>query len=199
MWKLPTGTLVEEQMMKHTIIQDYEHLCHSFILNVQDTSWNAYFSEEEIEEIKRFHVVELPVLPSDTSTYLDELKVTPKSMLHGKVNEGTFACNSDQKWIQDCYNACIRLVQSGFFPLRHVTEQGIGKRMWSCVDTCFEFSAVKCISGEKCSKASADAANLNRSFSNFSRQQCGRKMDYLFKTKDSDVELVGCGCGIHPL
>jgi len=120
-------------------------LCHSFILNVQDTCWNAYFSKEEIEEIKRFHAVELPLLPSDTSAYLDELKVTPKSMLYGKVNEGFFASNSDQKWIQDCYNACFRLVESGFFPLRDVTEQGIGKRMWSCVDTCFDFSAVKCI------------------------------------------------------
>jgi hypothetical protein len=48
------------------------------------------------------------------------------------------------------------------------------------------------ISGEKCSKASADVANLNRSLGNFTRQHCGRKMDYLFMTKDSDVEL-GCG------
>jgi hypothetical protein len=47
-------------------------------------------------------------------------------------------------------------------------------------------------SGEKCSKASADAANSVRSPSDFSRQQCGRKMDYLFKTNDSDNE-IGCG------
>lgn len=47
-------------------------------------------------------------------------------------------------------------------------------------------------SGEKCSKASAGALNMNRSPSDFTRQQTGRKMDYLFKTKDSDVK-VGCG------
>jgi len=46
--------------------------------------------------------------------------------------------------------------------------------------------------GEKCSKASADAANSVRSPSDFSRQQTGRKMDYLFKTKDSYKE-IGCG------
>jgi len=61
------------------------------------------------------------------------------------------------------------------------------------LELCFnEYLFIVLYSGEKCSKASADAANLNRSPSDFSRQQCGRKLDYLFKTKDSDVEL-GCG------
>ncbi|KAL7308350.1 hypothetical protein PS15m_011565 [Mucor circinelloides] len=68
----------------------------------------------------------------------------------------------------------------------------IGKRMWSCVNKCFDFSTVRCITGEKCSKASADAANMTRSPSDFTCQQSGRKMDYLFKTRDNDVE-IGCG------
>lgn len=123
----------------------FDSLSHSFILNVQDTCWSAYFSPEEIEKIKRFDAVELPLLPFDTSAYVDELKATPKSILYDKVNEGTYASNSGRKWIQVCYNACFRLVQSGFFPLRDVTEQGIGKRMWSCVDTCFDFSTSICI------------------------------------------------------
>ncbi|KAG1115542.1 hypothetical protein G6F42_013913 [Rhizopus arrhizus] len=47
--------------------------------------------------------------------------------------------------------------------------------------------------GEKCSKDSADAANINRSISDLSRQQAGQKMDDLFnKTKDDSVE-IGCG------
>lgn len=33
---------------------------------------------------------------------------------------------------------------------------------------------------------------MNRSISDLSRQQVGRKMDYLFKTKDDSVE-IGCG------
>lgn len=47
-------------------------------------------------------------------------------------------------------------------------------------------------SGEKCSKASADAVNSTRSPSDQSRQQSGRKMDYIFMTKIDDIEL-GCG------
>ncbi|KAG1094844.1 hypothetical protein G6F42_018671 [Rhizopus arrhizus] len=46
-------------------------------------------------------------------------------------------------------------------------------------------------SGEKCSKASADAANSIRSPSDLTRQQSGRKMDFIFKTKLEDVE-IGC-------
>ncbi|EPB87065.1 hypothetical protein HMPREF1544_06182 [Mucor circinelloides 1006PhL] len=64
--------------------------------------------------------------------------------------------------------------------------------MWSCVDKCFDYSSVRCITGEKCSKASADAANSVRSPSGLSRQQSGRKMDLIFKTKIDDIE-IGCG------
>lgn len=48
------------------------------------------------------------------------------------------------------------------------------------------------ISGEKCSRASADAGNLNRSLTDSSRQFSGRKMDYVFTTKKTEYE-VGCG------
>ncbi|KAL9539817.1 hypothetical protein PS6_011040 [Mucor atramentarius] len=192
MWKLSTGTLVEQQMMKHATSQDYEHLSHSLILDAQDSCWESYFSEQEMDEIRRFRAVNLPVLPFDVKRFLDQLDAIPKHNLYDKVNEHTYAANSDEKWIQEVYNNCFRLTKSGFFPLHDVTEQGIGKRMWSCVDSCFDFSTVKCISGEKCSKASADAANMNRSPSDFSRQQTGRKMDYLFKTRDNDDE-IGCG------
>ncbi|KAK4509265.1 uncharacterized protein ATC70_007615 [Mucor velutinosus] len=52
------------------------------------------------------------------------------------------------------------------------------------------------VSGKKCSRASADAANIKRSISDLSRQHGGRKMDYLFKTRDAGTE-VGCGeCGL---
>ncbi|KAL7313706.1 hypothetical protein PS15m_007414 [Mucor circinelloides] len=47
------------------------------------------------------------------------------------------------------------------------------------------------ISGEKCSRASADAGNLNRSLTDISRQFSGRKMDYVFTTKKTEYE-VGC-------
>ncbi|KAK4512003.1 uncharacterized protein ATC70_004002 [Mucor velutinosus] len=192
MWKLSTGKVVEEEMMKLAISKDHEHLCHSLIMDVRDRCWNDYFSPAEMEEIKSYKALQLPVLPSNVTTYMEELLNTPRDQLYTKVNEVTFAPNTHEYWIQDSYNNAIRLVQSGFFPLRDVTEQGMGRRMWSCVDKCFDFAAVRCVTREKCSKASTDAANSVRSPSDCSRQQTGRKMDYLFKIKESDIE-ISCG------
>ncbi|KAL9552062.1 hypothetical protein MBANPS3_003955 [Mucor bainieri] len=48
-------------------------------------------------------------------------------------------------------------------------------------------------SGEKCSKASADAANNDRCLSAIGRQSCGRKMDYIFMDKQTEMTELGCG------
>lgn len=47
-------------------------------------------------------------------------------------------------------------------------------------------------SGEKCSKATADASNKGRCLSDVGRQSSGRKMDYIFTTRKTGFE-VGCG------
>lgn len=99
-------------------------------------------------------------------------------------------------WCKVVFSLCVMLLNRGLgrecgpvwthaliFPL-----SGVSGKFKLCFN---EYVLSVLYSGEKCNKASADAANLNRSFSG-SRQQCGRKMDYLFKTKDADVEL-GCG------
>ncbi|KAL7321439.1 hypothetical protein PS15m_001201 [Mucor circinelloides] len=183
MWTLSTGTVVEEQMEQFALSREHEYLSHSLVFDVNDNCWESYFTDAKIKEIKEFNAVPLPVLPYDVKTYLDELEATSNADLYGKVNATQFEPNTDCKWIQDSYNSCFRLLKSGFFPLNDVTEQGIGKRIWSCLDTCFDFSTIRCVSGEKCSRASADAANINRSNSDLNRQHCGQKMDHLFKTR----------------
>ncbi|CAO3623644.1 unnamed protein product [Mucor fragilis] len=146
MWKLSTGTLVEEKMLEHAIKQDYEHLCHSLIFHVEDDCWNDYFSQEEINEISNAHALQLPSLPVDIKIFIEQLEATPKNALYENLNSVPYPLDSDQKWVQDAYNSCLRLIKSGYFPLRgDVTEQGIGKRMWSCVDKCFDFSSVRCV------------------------------------------------------
>ncbi|KAL7309982.1 hypothetical protein PS15m_010796 [Mucor circinelloides] len=143
MWKLSTGALVEEQMMKLAISQEYEHLSHSLIMDIRHKCWLSYFSLEEIDEIKCHEAVQLPLLSSNLKSYIDQLVATPRSTLYETLNEVTHAPETDEHWIQDAYNNCFRSVGSGFFPLHDVTEQGIGKRMWSCVDKCFDYSSVR--------------------------------------------------------
>ncbi|KAL7315135.1 hypothetical protein PS15m_006626 [Mucor circinelloides] len=126
--------------------------------------------------------------------YLNQLKDVEAQDLYEAVISKKFGLESNGKWVQDCFYDCIRLLRSDFFPLTNVSEAGIVKRMWSCLDACFDFSVIKCISGEKCSKSSADAINANRT-SILTRQSCGRKMDYLFTASDY-VEIGRGECAL---
>jgi len=103
-------------------------------MDVRDSCWKKYFSSAEIDEIRRYEAIELPDLPVDVKAYMDELTATPRSELFEKVNQAFHPANTDKYWIQDTYNNCVRLAQSGFYPLNDVIEQGMGRRIWSCVD-----------------------------------------------------------------
>lgn len=54
----------------------YEHTCLSFILDLADPLWANYFSAEEINEVRTFNSVQLPVLEDETQKYID-LYITP--------------------------------------------------------------------------------------------------------------------------
>ncbi|KAK4520018.1 Asparagine-rich protein (ARP protein) [Mucor velutinosus] len=192
MWKLSTGTIVEEVMRKCAVEQKYEHLSHSLILNVRDKGWLKYFTSEELEEITTYKAINLPDVPEDVQSYLNDLRSLTPEDLYGKVVCEKLPLQSDKKWVQDSFYQCIRLLDSGFFPMnKNVTEGGLVKRVWGCLDTCFDYSEISCISGEKCSKSSADALNASRT-DIMCRQSSGRKMDYVFLHEKSDLEL-GCG------
>ncbi|KAL9559486.1 hypothetical protein MBANPS3_000402 [Mucor bainieri] len=55
---------------------------------------------------------------------------------------------SDEKWIQDAFSQAIRLIRSSFIPVStsKTTEDGLLKRIWNCIDTCYDFSPITYIS-----------------------------------------------------
>ncbi|KAL9538383.1 hypothetical protein PS6_011572 [Mucor atramentarius] len=178
-------------MFECALSNEHKHLSHSLILNIKDKRWYEYFSPAEIEEIRNYRPVDLPPVPQELDTYLNELKSVPsKDLYYAKLVSQELPLESSSKWAQDSFYNCIQLLKSGFFPITNVSESVLVKRLWSCLDASFDFSDIKCISGEKSSQSSADALNAN-SRNILSRQSCGRKMDYLFVTK-GQVEL-GCG------
>lgn len=118
-------------------------LSHSLILNVQDSCWQEYFSPSEIEEIADYRSVDLPPAP-ELDIYLDGLKSLSPERLYTKLVSEELPIQSTNKWIQDSFYQSIRLFKSGFFPINNVTEGGLVKRIWSCVDACFDFSAITC-------------------------------------------------------
>ncbi|KAK4509998.1 uncharacterized protein ATC70_006167 [Mucor velutinosus] len=164
MWRLSNGTVVEERMCKCAMEQQHEHMAHSFILDAKDEGWLKYFTRSELNEISAYKAIQLPEAPEEVVNYLNTLKSDTAEDLTDKVEHQKLPLNSDRKWIQDSYSQCIRLINSGFLPSdKNTTEAGLIKRVWSCIDACFDYSSkIRCISGEKCSKSSADAKNATR-------------------------------------
>ncbi|KAL7319112.1 hypothetical protein PS15m_002282 [Mucor circinelloides] len=119
LWKLSTtGAVVEKKMRELALKQMHEQDHHS---------------------------VELPPVPGEVEAYLSELRGLCPRDLYTKVSSEELALNSDVKWVQDAFSQSIRLVQSVFFPVNNITEGGLVKRVWGCLDTCFDFSRITCI------------------------------------------------------
>ncbi|CAO3615697.1 unnamed protein product [Mucor fragilis] len=192
MWRLSNGTIVEEKMREFALQRDHEHPSHSLILDVSDKCWLNIFQESEMDEIRRFRSVQKPLLSLEVETYFKELEDLDSEELFNKVDLGDYDVKSDLGWLQKSYRDTYRLLHSDFFPITSETEANVMRRVWSPLDTSFDFCQIKCVSGEKCSKASADAANQTRCLSDVGRQSSGRKMDYLFTTRKTGFE-VGCG------
>ncbi|KAL9547014.1 hypothetical protein PS6_007357 [Mucor atramentarius] len=74
MWKLSTGTVVEEKMKNVAMQLDIEHPAHSLILNVINSCWLDVFGKEERDEIRGFRCIDIPDLSVEADTYLKQLE-----------------------------------------------------------------------------------------------------------------------------
>ncbi|KAG1393977.1 hypothetical protein G6F58_012206 [Rhizopus delemar] len=74
MWKLSTGTIVEEKMKEFALNCIYEHPVHSMIIDLSDIKWKKYLTAEEINEVRTFKQKELVGLPSEVEDYFESLK-----------------------------------------------------------------------------------------------------------------------------
>ncbi|KAK4520022.1 succinate--CoA ligase beta chain [Mucor velutinosus] len=145
MWRLSNGTIVEDKMKEVALGFEYEHPCHSLILDVNDACWSEVFESDEIEEIRSFRSVEMPVMSAEVESYIQALNTLNPSQLYAKVDSGVHDIASDSSWLQKSYRDAFRLLQSDFFPMESQTEGNVVKRVWSCLDSCFDFSTIKSV------------------------------------------------------
>ncbi|KAG1061092.1 hypothetical protein G6F42_027769 [Rhizopus arrhizus] len=122
MWKLSTGTVVEDTMRDVALSLDHEHPCHSLIMDITDACWSKVFEEEEMDEIRDYRSVELPLMSEEVESYLKQLQDLPASELYEMVDGGDFEMITDSNWIQKSYRDTFRLLRSNFFPLQAQTE-----------------------------------------------------------------------------
>lgn len=114
-------------------------------MDVNDACWLEVFEAREMKEIRDFHSVELPIMSVEVETYLQELVDLDLHQWYTKIDSGVHDITSDSNWIQKSYRDAIRLLQSDFFPLESQTEGNVVRRVWSCVDSCFDFSTIKSV------------------------------------------------------
>jgi len=92
-------------------------------LDVTDSCWLDAFGKEERHKIRGFRCVDIiPDLSLEVDTYLKQLEDFDASESHARVDSGDFRMESDSKWIR---------------------KGSVVKRVWSCVDTCFDFCTIK--------------------------------------------------------
>ncbi|CAO3614033.1 unnamed protein product [Mucor fragilis] len=79
MWKLSSGTFVEENMQEAALTMDYEHPTHSLILDATDKCWDDVFSENEKADIRAFQATEIPIYyKAEIDDQLDHQKISEK-------------------------------------------------------------------------------------------------------------------------
>lgn len=126
-------------------------LSHSIILDVQDKGWLEYFEESELAEIRHYKCTDLPPVKEEVEKYLSELRGISRQELYTKISPEEIPLQADKKWVQDTFAQSVRLLRSGFVPIGgNVTEGGLLKRVWGCVDSCFDFSTITCIRYSSC-------------------------------------------------
>ncbi|KAI9364102.1 hypothetical protein BD770DRAFT_309044, partial [Pilaira anomala] len=199
MWVLSSSTVVERKMMEFAMSCEYEHPVHSMIMDPDDRCWTDVFTSEELDEIRKFNLKPLPQLPEEMKLYMDEFRTyNDIEELYEKVQERKLHPKRDPclKWVQDSLYNCLKLFFAEYLPLTDQTEGDLMRRIWSCVDTVFDFSSLKCRSGEKSSVSSSEGRNYDRCLGGvkkLTRKATGHKMDMIFKNESGEFGCAECG------
>ncbi|KAG2218782.1 hypothetical protein INT45_000319, partial [Circinella minor] len=129
-------------------------LAHSFItpgheapiLDPKDTCWIDYFTDAELEEIKKENMVKLDPLPTAINDYLksyigkhtsEELFEHHNAKLFHPIKE------ADLHWAQKIITEALNLYFYDFFPIVDRSEVDIIHRVWHCIEKCYDESNIK--------------------------------------------------------
>ncbi|CAO3593563.1 unnamed protein product [Absidia cylindrospora] len=168
MWRLSTGTLVEQQMDKLALECKYEHSCHSLILDIYDTQYNKYFTAEERDETRTHNASPFPTLPDEIEELLTALEYAPS------------------------IDACLSTIQQQLFSSHN--QPALAWIQQNFINTARMFSAPASAVNfrELASSSSRAAMNMDRmdeGIDKRKRSRYGHKVDMLFRS--GEVEL-GC-------
>ncbi|KAF7730073.1 hypothetical protein EC973_003019 [Apophysomyces ossiformis] len=146
MWKLSTGTYVEKQMEKLALRCNYEHPCHSLILDPECCTWKEYFSAEELREIRMFATPTIKRMPDDLNRYLmsylgkhtlNELQEHHDTFKYERIQQ------ADHYWIHQTITKALDLYHYNYLADLDRSEADYLRRVWTFIDCCFDASKIK--------------------------------------------------------
>ncbi|KAI9281397.1 hypothetical protein BC943DRAFT_329805 [Umbelopsis sp. AD052] len=190
-WTLSTGKVVEDELFKFGKKCNYEHLCHSWILDTNDKNYTieGHFTEEELQEIKSFQPVALPDIPDNADNYLSSLCETTTADLRKKCLTCPWSENfsrdtdTDLEWIFCTMHMMIREYESGNLMVPH-DKFWNRLRIWSMVDRLFDYMpGIETVSEESADIGKSTRKNKDHIISTITRMNRSRcRYDLLLQT-----------------
>ncbi|KAG1531655.1 hypothetical protein G6F51_013436 [Rhizopus arrhizus] len=137
-WILSTGKAVDDVMKNLAQESVYEHPVHSMILDPDDPVWKNHFTNDELNEIRSFHLTPLPNIPNDIEQYLaiyeedwksaKELYKFADDQKHDPVDEFHL------KWIRESFMRAAELFfYDDTLTLNDYSESDLLHEVWSFV------------------------------------------------------------------
>ncbi|KAI9019208.1 hypothetical protein CLU79DRAFT_705285 [Phycomyces nitens] len=197
-WKLSNGVIVEEVVQKARLDCNFEHPCHSFILELDDPFWETYFSDEERKEISNTGIQAFEDIHKDAADYLDEyhkFKTVEEAYDHAFSKMYHPRQQIDQSWIQRSViqAACNFLYDKN---MDKFSEADMLGNVWSFLKSVVEGSDINANSGEKSCASNANIKNNKRSLdaiTPITKRKMGRKVDVIYSEGDIELGLVEIG------
>ncbi|KAG0741095.1 hypothetical protein G6F22_002296 [Rhizopus arrhizus] len=134
---LSTGKAVDDVMKNLAQESVYEHPVHSIILVPDDPVWKNHFTNDELNEIRSFHLTPLPNIPNDIEQYLAIYEEDWKSA------KELYKFADDQKHDPSCF------FYDDTLTLNDYSEADLLHEVWSFVYRAFKDRQIKAALGEK--------------------------------------------------
>ncbi|KAI8148726.1 hypothetical protein BJV82DRAFT_589382 [Fennellomyces sp. T-0311] len=190
-WTLPSGVVVEDQMLKFAETVNGEHAVHSFIPDINDECWKNYFDHTDLAYIKTYQIPTLPELNNErVEEYINsfEGKKTYEDIMSHLTRFAPYTKNEDPEvtWLR--YSISSHMMN--FLPgtnISDLSESDLVHRIWSPLRYVCDGTQINTAT-EKESTASSNGKNAARSLGK--RKSHGVRPDIRFVYDNNEI---GCG------
>ncbi|CAG8528390.1 11916_t:CDS:10 [Acaulospora morrowiae] len=188
MWKLSSGRIVEEELLKLGNDLEFEHSVHSFIIDTDDEAVSDHFSEEEIEEINCTTIPQVPKLSDEITEFLHEfngkeslidIRETLKEMMFGKNHH--HEDHHDKDYVIYALYTLVREIEYGNIKDMKL-EAWFNCHIWNAIfDHAFgDLNVISVVRSESTSLATTSRKNAKRKFSE--RRKIGHRSDWILRS-----------------